>query len=101
MKLAILSETAAGDRRAAVVPKTVALLVQRGLEVGVQSGAGQGAFFSDGDYVSAGASVAADAAGVVEGADIVVKTAPPPRAKRVGYSGRGTGSGLPVAAGRK
>jgi len=77
MKLAILTETADGERRVALVPKTVAKLTQRGLKVGVQCGAGQGAFFSDDDYISAGASIAAGPAGVVKGADIVIKIDPP------------------------
>jgi NAD(P) transhydrogenase subunit alpha len=77
MKLAILAETADGERRVALVPKTVALLIQRGLEVAVQSTAGRGAFFSDDDYIAAGASISPDPAGVVEGADIVIKIDPP------------------------
>ncbi|MDP6546876.1 MAG: Re/Si-specific NAD(P)(+) transhydrogenase subunit alpha [Phycisphaerae bacterium] len=81
MKLAILSETAVGERRVAVVPKTAGLLVQRGLEVAVQSAAGLGAFFSDDDYAEAGASIASDATGVVDGADIVIKIEPPDRSE--------------------
>ncbi|MDP6635614.1 MAG: NAD(P) transhydrogenase subunit alpha [Phycisphaerae bacterium] len=77
MKIAVLSETRDAERRVAIVPETVGALVRRGLEIIVQSGAGVGAFFSDEDYESAGASIAADSAQTANGADIVVKIAPP------------------------
>ena len=77
MRLAVLKETLGGERRVAIAPETVALLVRRGLEVRVQSGAGLGAFFTDDNYIQAGASVADDAPGAVDGADVVVAIAPP------------------------
>ena len=47
MKVGIPKEFAAGERRVALVPDTVARLVASGMEVVVESGAGEEANFSD------------------------------------------------------
>jgi NAD(P) transhydrogenase subunit alpha len=59
------------------VPDTVSRLIKTGLEVVVQSGAGIRAGFRDDAYAAAGASLAADAAGTLSGAQIVAKVQPP------------------------
>ena len=69
MKLAIPTETQAGERRVAASPDTVKAYVKKGLEVSVQSGAGAGAFISDDAYAAAGAKIVKDGVG---GADIVL-----------------------------
>ena len=46
VKVAVPKETAAGERRVALVPDTVARLAGSGLEIAVESGAGEGAWFS-------------------------------------------------------
>ena len=58
MKVAVLKETAPGERRVAVVPAGVPALAKAGLTVAVESGAGTAAGFSDDDYRSAGATIA-------------------------------------------
>ena len=80
MQIGVPTETAAGERRVALVPEVVRKLTGGGaddagaqLEVVVQRGAGAGALIPDDQYEEAGAKLADD----VWGADIVVKVAPP------------------------
>jgi len=58
MKVAVVKENAPGERRVALVPETVPRLAQAGLEVLVEAGAGDGAWFPDSAYTAAGAAVA-------------------------------------------
>jgi NAD(P) transhydrogenase subunit alpha len=57
MKVAVVRETAPGERRVALVPEVVAKLRAAGLDVLVQSGAGDGAWLADGSYAEAGAAI--------------------------------------------
>jgi H+-translocating NAD(P) transhydrogenase subunit alpha len=72
MKLAVPKETAAGERRVALVPDLVARLA--GIDVTVQAGAGEAASFPDGAYTEAGATIAADP---YPGADVVARVQAP------------------------
>ncbi|CRK55620.1 NAD(P) transhydrogenase alpha subunit [Alloactinosynnema sp. L-07] len=67
-------ESAAGERRVALVPKVVERLRARGLDVVVEQGAGAAALIPDDAYVRAGATL-----GDPWSADVVVKVAPPSR----------------------
>jgi len=69
MKIAIPTETLAGEARVAASPDTVKAYVKKGVEVSVQAGAGAGSFISDEAFAAAGASIAKE---VVKGADIVL-----------------------------
>jgi len=53
-------ESAAGERRVALVPELVARIVPNGFEVLVERGAGEGASFPDSSYEEAGAQIVAD-----------------------------------------
>jgi H+-translocating NAD(P) transhydrogenase subunit alpha len=57
MKVAVIKEAAPGERRVALVPEAVAKLRAAGIEVLVESGAGDQAWFADGAYAEAGASI--------------------------------------------
>jgi H+-translocating NAD(P) transhydrogenase subunit alpha len=57
MKVAVVKESAPGERRVALVPETVQKLTQGGLEILVEQGAGDGAWFPDGTYTAAGAAI--------------------------------------------
>jgi NAD(P) transhydrogenase subunit alpha len=57
VKVAVVRETAPGERRVALVPETVQKLTQGGLEVLVEQGAGDDAWFPDDSYSAAGATV--------------------------------------------
>src|SRR5450755_3902728 len=61
MKVAVIKEAAPGERRVALVPGAVAKLRAAGVEVLVESGAGDGAWFADGAYAEAGASIVSGA----------------------------------------
>jgi NAD(P) transhydrogenase subunit alpha len=77
MKLAIIRERRAYERRVAASPDSVKRLVGMGLEVAIENGAGAGAWFTDAAYAAAGAHIAADAASALAGADIVLKVQRP------------------------
>ncbi len=77
MKLAVVSESIAGEDRVATVPDAVRRLVTAGWEVYVQSGAGIHSQFTDAMYEQAGATVSPDVVATLSGADIVAKVRPP------------------------
>src|ERR1039457_6312575 len=57
MKVAVVKETAPGERRGALVPGMIGRLRDAGLDVLVESGAGDGAWLADGAYADAGAAI--------------------------------------------
>jgi proton-translocating NAD(P)+ transhydrogenase subunit alpha len=77
-----------GEPRVAVSPETVKKLTGLGASVRVQQGAGSRSRFSDEALEAAGATVNADAAGTLEGADILLKVRRPSLAE-VGALKRG------------
>jgi NAD(P) transhydrogenase subunit alpha len=77
MKIAVAKEVRCGERRVALVPEVVSRLVQAGLKVEVEAGAGERAFFPDAAFAAAGAHVVADAARLWGEADVVMKVAAP------------------------
>jgi NAD(P) transhydrogenase subunit alpha len=72
MKVGVTRETAAGERRVALVPETAGKLVAAGFEVVVEPGAGDAASFPDDTYAEAGATL-----GSPWDADVVVKVRKP------------------------
>jgi H+-translocating NAD(P) transhydrogenase subunit alpha len=68
----VVRESGADERRVALVPKAVASLINTGVAVVVESGAGERALLPDDLYTGAGATV-----GDAWAADVVVKVAPP------------------------
>jgi H+-translocating NAD(P) transhydrogenase subunit alpha len=76
MQIGVPTETAARERRVALVPEAVRKLVGQGMDVVVQRGAGAGALIPDSQFEEAGAKLV-DGAGDVYGSDVVVKVAPP------------------------
>ena len=77
MKVAVLKERRAGETRVAATPETVKKLKGLGLDVTVESGAGNGAQVFDNDYIAAGATVSPDRAAMLRDADIVLKVRGP------------------------
>jgi alanine dehydrogenase len=63
------------EKRVAITPESVNLLVETGNEVFVQKGAGLGANYTDKAYSENGASIT-DSPARVYGADVVIKVAP-------------------------
>ena len=77
MKIAVAKEIEICERRVALIPETVAKLVKQGLEVFVEAGAGEKAFFTDTDYETAGAKIISDSAQLWSEADLLLKVSPP------------------------
>ncbi|KHK59523.1 NAD(P) transhydrogenase subunit alpha [Burkholderia sp. A9] len=77
LAIGIPLETATQERRVATVPEVVEKLIKLGFTVAVQSGAGAAANFDDDTYRAAGANIAATAAELWSGSDIVFKVRPP------------------------
>jgi len=71
LKIAVLKEQAAGERRVAATPETVKKFIALGAELAVEAGAGVTASIADADYQAAGARVG-DRAATLAGADIVL-----------------------------
>ncbi|HEX8533218.1 MAG TPA: Re/Si-specific NAD(P)(+) transhydrogenase subunit alpha [Allosphingosinicella sp.] len=57
MKIAVLKETAEGERRVAATPETVKKFIALGATLAVEAGAGSSASIADPDYEAAGATV--------------------------------------------
>jgi NAD(P) transhydrogenase subunit alpha len=77
MKIAVPKETAEGERRVALAPESVKKLVQAGLEVVVQAGAGRTSYYADDAYTQVGAKIESDVGSLLGGADFVLKVQPP------------------------
>ena len=80
MKVAIVKENAPGERRVALVPETVPRLTAAGLEVLVEAGAGDGAWFPDSAYSEAGATIV-KTNDLYETADVIVTVTRPDEAQ--------------------
>jgi len=74
--IAVVRETAPGERRVAATPDTVKKLALLGASVRVERGAGQSAYFPDADYAGAGAELVDG--DVLAGADLALCVQPPP-----------------------
>lgn len=74
--IGIPKETSFQERRVALVPESVALLVSNGHEVRVETGAGLGANFSDNEYSEAGAQICASPKEIYQ-CNTILKVAPP------------------------
>ncbi len=72
MRITAPTETAPGETRVALVPRSATQLVATGATVAIQSGAGTAAGITDAAYREVGAEVAADRAALLADADIVV-----------------------------
>jgi NAD(P) transhydrogenase subunit alpha len=77
MIVGVPRESLPNERRVALVPESVRRLVAKNVSVLVQSQAGQGAWFADDDYRSAGATIAACAADLFAQSDLIAKIRAP------------------------
>ncbi len=57
MVLGVVKETFPGEKRVSVIPQVISSFKKMGLDVIVESGAGEGAYISDKDYEEAGAKI--------------------------------------------
>jgi NAD(P) transhydrogenase subunit alpha len=82
MKVAVVKESARGERRVALVPETVPKLMAAGAEVLVEKGAGEAAWFPDSAYAQVGAVIVSGAE-LYAAADVILTvTRPAPDAVR-------------------
>ena len=77
LKIAIAKESGEFEKRVAVSPETVKRLKDLKCTLSVQSGAGEGASFTDQAFKDAGAKITKTTAETLKGADIVLSVAPP------------------------
>ena len=73
MIVGVPKESYPGERRVALVPLVIPNLAKAGLEVIVETGAGEPAGYPDAAYMEKGAKIVPDRAAVFAGADIVVQ----------------------------
>ncbi len=73
MIVAIPKEIAPGETRVAAIPATVKELIKIGMEVIVETGAGEKSFFADEVFKEAGATIEKDTKKLYEKADLVLK----------------------------
>ena len=77
MKVAVPKETAAGERRVALVPEAVEKLTAQGFEIAIEAGAGAEASFPDREYEPAGATIVSSREELLRAAEGVVKVRKP------------------------
>jgi len=73
--VAVLRESAPGERRVALTPEVAKKLKARGAQVVLEKGAGESAYFADAAF--ADAEVLADATSVLGRADVLLRVQPP------------------------
>jgi len=76
MKIGVAKETAAGERRVALVPEVLGKLQAAGLEILVERGAGAGSSIPDAAYQEAGATIVSTDE-LYAGADAILRVARP------------------------
>jgi NAD(P) transhydrogenase subunit alpha len=81
VQVATPKETAEDERRVALVPDTATKLIAAGLEVSLESGAGEAAFLGDDAYEKAGVKIVNSAAAMLEDAGAVLKVEAPTAAE--------------------
>jgi len=77
MQIGVPKETWPSETRVALVPQNAKKLVNLGLSVTLESGAGVAAGFLDAEYEEAGAVISSDRQRVLSGADIVMRVRKP------------------------
>jgi alanine dehydrogenase len=77
MRIGVPREVKNNEYRVGLTPPSVAELVAAGHQAIVETGAGEGIDFPDGDYIAAGAQIVADEAAVFAAADMIVKVKEP------------------------
>ena len=77
MYLAIPKENINGETRVAATPGTVKDLIKSGMEVYVESKAGQNSYFSDQEYKDAGANIVYSEDELLSQADVIIKVLAP------------------------
>ncbi|WP_408954626.1 NAD(P) transhydrogenase subunit alpha [Natroniella sp. ANB-PHB2] len=77
MTIGVPKEIMSGEKRVAVVPRTVKKFVEDGAKVLVEAGAGEGSFIDDQDYSEAGAEIIPNVEEVFQASDLILKVKEP------------------------
>ena len=77
MNVGVARETSAGERRVALAPDALAKLAASGIEVLVETAAGEAASFLDSEYAEAGARIIPGPERLYDEADLVIKVQKP------------------------
>ena len=77
MKIAVLKERRADERRVAATPETVKKFIALGADISVEAGAGEAAGIPDSAYSDAGATIARTAGDAAKSADVTLKVRAP------------------------
>jgi NAD(P) transhydrogenase subunit alpha len=85
MRIGVLKETAAGERRIAATPESVKKFTALGASVSVEAGAGAASWISDEDYAAAGATIR-DRSAVLEQSQVLLGVQGPDPAGLVGVT---------------
>jgi NAD(P) transhydrogenase subunit alpha len=78
VKIAVLKESEAGERRVAATPETVKKFIALGATLAVERGAGESASIADADYEAAGASIGSRGDVLADAGAILVVQGPDP-----------------------
>lgn len=74
MKVGVLRETYPGERRVALIPDIIPMLLKKGIkEILIQSGAGTEAGYQDNQYVDKGAKILSERKEVISAAEIILQ----------------------------
>lgn len=88
MLLGVPKETHPGENRVPITPESAKKLVRLGAELRVETGAGAGSGFEDGEYSEAGATIVDDRAGLLAEADLLLRIRKP-SAEEIGTMKKG------------
>ncbi|MDJ1180289.1 Re/Si-specific NAD(P)(+) transhydrogenase subunit alpha [Roseofilum sp. BLCC_M91] len=77
MKIGVAKEVEYRERRVALIPDAIAKLSKQGLEIWVESGLGEQAYFADSAYEEAGAQVISDKEKLWNEVDVLLKVGSP------------------------
>ncbi|PZO39423.1 MAG: Re/Si-specific NAD(P)(+) transhydrogenase subunit alpha [Pseudanabaena frigida] len=77
MKIGVIKEIEFGERRVALIPEVVGRLVKNGLEVLIESHAGESSFFANDTYEEVGAKIITDKSILINESDILLKVGAP------------------------
>lgn len=75
--IGIPKEIKANEKRVSMVPEDVKMIINKGYEVYVETGAGVGAGFSDDDYINVGAKICKTREDIFDKANVIVKVKEP------------------------
>jgi NAD(P) transhydrogenase subunit alpha len=78
MKIAVMKETHAGEKRVPLIPPTVDKLVKLGAEIVIESGLGLTCRYQDNEYEAAGAKIGSSREDMLKTADIILRLRKPP-----------------------